>query len=111
MTLRRSVARLGVLAILLQAALFAEHHHRLPLAPGGAPAILVAPPATGHEAPLRAENDCQICFALGHHSAAPVGFVAPPQPADAPLRTSALGSVVAPVASYLLFRSRAPPRA
>jgi hypothetical protein len=108
---RSGAALLGIFAMLLQAVLFAEHRHPLPVSSQGAPALLAAAPATGHEAPLRADNDCQICFALGHHSAAPVGFVAPPQPARVPLRTSALGSVVARAAPYLLFRSRAPPRA
>ena len=108
---RRGAALLGIFAILLQALLLAEHRQPLPVISRGVPTLLAAAPATGHDAPLRADNDCQICFALGHHSAAPVGFVAPPQPARVPLRTSALGSVVARAAPYLLFRSRAPPRA
>jgi hypothetical protein len=107
---RRGAALLGIFAMLLQAVLFAEHRHLLPVSSQGAPALLCAAPATGPEAPARADNDCQICFALGHHSAAPVSFVAPPEPAHAPLRASALGAVAAPGASYLLFRSRAPPR-
>jgi hypothetical protein len=108
---RRGAALLGIFAILLQAMLFGEHRHPLPVSSQDTPALLAAAPATGHEAPARADNDCQICFALGHHSAAPVGFVAPPLAAHAALHRSSLAAVVAPGAPYLLFRSRAPPRA
>jgi len=110
-TARRGAALLGVFAILLEAALFAEHRHPLPVSSQGAPALSAIARAAGPEAPARGDNDCQICFALAHHSAAPVGFVAPPQPAHAPLRASARSSVVAASAPYLLFRSRAPPHA
>jgi hypothetical protein len=109
--LRRCAALLGIFAILLQAVLFAEHHHPLPVFSRGAPALLTAAPATGADAPGRADNDCQICFALAHHSAAPAIFIAASPPTHRALRTSALGAVVAPGASYLLFRSRAHPRA
>jgi hypothetical protein len=109
--LRRCAALLGIFAILLQAVLFAEHHHLLPVFSQGTPALLAAAPANGHDTPGRAGNDCQICFALAHHSAAPVVFVAASPPIHTALRTSVIGAVVTPVASYLLFRSRAPPRA
>jgi hypothetical protein len=109
--LRRCAALLGIFAILLQAVLFAEHHHLLPIYSPGAGALLAAAPATGHDAPGRAGGDCQICFALGHHNAAPVGFVVASPPLHAAPRTSALGAVVTPDTPYLLFRSRAPPRA
>ena len=108
---RRGAALLGVFAILLQAALFAWHDHPLPLSSPGAPALQAASPATGPEAPGRAHDDCQICFALGHHSAAPAHFVAATAPAHAALRPTMLGAIAAPGAPYLLFRSRAPPRA
>lgn len=109
--LRRCAALLGIFAILLQAVLFAEHHHLLPVFLRGAPALATAAPATGHDAPARAGDDCQICFALAHHSAAPVVFVAASPPTHTARRTSAIGAVVAPGAPFLLFRSRAPPRA
>ncbi len=109
-TRRCGAALLGIFAILLQAMLFGGHHHSPLVSLPGVPANL-ATPATGHDAPALADNDCQICFALGHHSAAPVGFVAAPLPAHVTLRTSAFGAVVYPGAPYLLFRSRAPPRA
>ena len=108
---RRCAALLGIFAILLQAVLYAEHYHLLPAFSRGAPALLTAASATGADAPGRAGDDCQICFALGHHSAAPVGFVGVSPPLHAALRTSALGTAAAPDAAYLLFHSRAPPRA
>jgi hypothetical protein len=109
--LRRSAALLGIFAILLHAVLFAEHHHPLPVFSQGASAPSAAAPATGHNGPGRAGDDCQICFALAHHSAAPVVFFVASPPTHTALRTSALGAVVAPGAPFLLFRSRAPPRA
>jgi hypothetical protein len=108
---RREAAWLGVFAILLQAALFGWHNHPPPLASGGEPTLLAAAPASGHQIPVATDNDCQICFALGHQSAASVGFSAAPQPVGAALPPTAVGAVVAPLAPYLLFRSRAPPRA
>ena len=104
-------ALLGVFAILLQAVLFAWHHHPLPFSSMGAPALLAVAPANAPEAPGRVHDDCQICFALGHNSAAPVGFAAEPPPTHAAMSPTALGAVVAPGTPYLLFRSRAPPRA
>jgi hypothetical protein len=98
-------------AILLQAVLFAEHHHPLPVFSQGATVPSAAAPATGHNAPGRAGDDCQICFALAHHSAVPVVFVAASPPTHTALRTSASGAVGAPGAPFLLFRSRAPPPA
>ena len=108
---RRGAALLAIFAILLQAVLFAQHRHPLLVSSRGAPALLAAAPAAGHDAPGRANNDCEICFALGHHSAAPVGFAAALPPVHAALPPTVLKAAVTPVASYLLFRSRAPPRA
>ena len=109
---RRGTALLAVFAILLQAVLFAWHHHPFALSSRGAPAVLAAP-ATGDTAPVLADDDCPICFALSHHSAAPVDFPAapPPPPDHASLPQATVEAILAPVASYFLFRSRAPPRA
>jgi hypothetical protein len=106
---RRGAALLGVFAILLQAALFAGHHHPLPLSSPGAPAVLAA--ATGQEAPELADDDCPICFALSHNSASPVDFLTPPPPGQVALPAAAVAAVDASVAAFLHFRSRAPPRA
>jgi len=107
---RRGTALLAVFAILLQAILFAWHHHPLPLSSRGAPTVLAAP-ATDHT-PVLADDDCPICFALSHHSAAPVDFPAalPALPSHASLPPAIVEAILAPVASYVLFRSRAPPR-
>ena len=104
----RGVALLGAFAILLQAVLFGWHNHPLPFSPMGAPAVLAT---AGHEVPGLVDDDCQICFALSHHSAAPVDFAAAPPPGPMPLRLPAIDTVWAAAPSYLLFRSRAPPRA
>ena len=110
-TPRRSTALLGVFAVLLQAALFGWHHHLLPLTPSGAPAVLAAHTSGGDPTPVQADDNCQICFALSHHGAAPVDFLAAPVSAPVPLRLAAVETVWAPLPSYILFRSRAPPRA
>jgi hypothetical protein len=103
----RVAAFLGIFAILLQAALFGWHHHPLPFSSRGAPTVLV--PA-GPSTPVLIDDDCQICFALSHHSAAPADFVAPPAPVRGSSPLTAVEAVLAPVAAFLLFRSRAPPR-
>src|SRR5262245_15153512 len=99
---RSATALLGIFALLLQAMLFSEHRHTPPVSSRGAPTILAAVPATGHGAPAAVDNNCQICFALHHHSAIPVDFIAPPLPPHTALCTSALAAVVAPGALYLL---------
>jgi hypothetical protein len=108
---RRGVAALGIFSILLQAVLFGWHHHPLPLPSRGEPTALVAAPPAGPSTPALTDDDCQICFALGHHSATPVDFVAAPVSAPVPLDLAAVETVWVPVRSYVLFRSRAPPRA
>ena len=107
---RRGTALVGIFAILLQAALFAWHHHPLSIAPQGAPTVF-AGPIPGQSTPVLADDDCQICFALAHHSATPVDFVAAPESEPAPLHLAAVETIWAALPSYVLFRSRAPPRA
>jgi hypothetical protein len=107
-TPRRGAAFLGIFAILLQAALFGWHHHPLPLSARSAPTI-VAP--AGPSTAVLTDDDCQICFALSHHAASPVDFVAAPVSGPVPLHLPAIETVWVPARSYVLFRSRAPPRA
>jgi hypothetical protein len=109
-TPRRGVALLGIFAILLQASLFAGHHHPLPLSPRDALAVLTVGPPAGHLTPALADKDCQLCFALSHHSVAPVDFVRAPMSGPLPLHLPPVETVWAPLRSYVLFRSRAPPR-
>jgi hypothetical protein len=109
-TPRRRAALLGIFAILLQAALFAWYHHPLPLSSREDALVLAAAPASGHPVPVLADKDCQICFALSHHSAAPVDFVGAPMSGPLLLHVPSVETVWAPLRSYILFRSRAPPR-
>ena len=107
----RGCPLVGAFAILLQAVLFAWHHDAASFHPRsvGAVTTLVAP--TSPVMPALADHDCEICFALSHHGAVPVGlFVAHP-PVHALLRRSRLEAVDASPAAYILFRSRAPPLA
>jgi len=107
-TPRRFTALVAVFAVIFQALVFAWHHHELPFASRGAPVVVAA--AAGWAAPAFADRDCPICSAVAH-GAVPVELFATllpegsvqrrlPPPAPTDLRTP-----------YLLFRSRAPPRA
>ena len=107
---RRGVALLGAFAILFQALLFGWHYHSLPLSTRAAPAVYVAGPPGGHPSPVLTDDDCQICFALSHYSAASGDFYLAPLPQFLPVRLAAVHTVWAPLPSYNLFRSRAPPR-
>jgi hypothetical protein len=102
---RRPAALLGIFAILLQAILFAWHHHPSPLSSR----VPVIAAAGGHETPASEDDECQICFALSYHSIAPIDFVVVPPRTDVSLPAPTVQAVSAPVAPYLLFRSRAPP--
>ena len=105
---RRAKAALGVLALLLQAMLFAWHHHQLPFSSRtAAPLALTAP---GPDTPPAVDRDCEICFSLSHHGAVPVALFAAAQPeARAPRRIHAAATPISPV-PYFLFQPRAPPR-
>ena len=102
-------ACLGVLALLFQAMLFAWHSHPLPVSLRDVPAAVSASPATGHRAAEPADDNCQICFALSHHSATPIDFIVPPQPHEAASSTTRVEEHLLSLGRYLHFRSRAPP--
>jgi hypothetical protein len=110
-TPRRKAAFLGIFALLFQAALFGWHHHPFPLSSRGTPTVLAAGPSGGHPTPTLTDDDCQICSALSHHTASPVDFLTAPVPGPVQLHLPAVDTVWVPVRSYVLFRSRAPPRA
>jgi hypothetical protein len=108
---RRVSALVGTFAILLQAVLFAWHHHPASFHIRSATAVTTLATPTSPVMPALADHDCEICFALSHHGAAPVDlFVANP-PVHAPLRQSGLAAVDTSPAPYVLFQSRAPPLA
>jgi hypothetical protein len=108
---RRVAALTGALAILVQAVLFAWHHHTPAFhsRPASAHADLSAP--TSPFIPASNDHDCQICFSLAHHGIVPADFFAASPPDQAPLHRTGLAEVDTPAAPYLLFRSRAPPTA
>jgi hypothetical protein len=108
-TSRRRTVLLGIFAILFQAMLCAWHHHAHPFTLRSAPAA-VALAADDDEVPVSADDNCQFCFAISHHSAAPVDFFAPAPPGHSLAQEAQATPVICPLAPYLLFRSRAPPR-
>jgi hypothetical protein len=101
----------GTFAILLQAVLFAWHHHPacFYVWSPGAVTTLAAP--TAPVMPTLADDDCEICFAVSHHGAVPVDFYAAKLPENAPLPQTRIAAVEVPLTPYSLFRSRAPPAA
>lgn len=108
---RRGCALVGTFAIMLQAVLFAWHHHAASFhVPSTGPTkTLVSPTSPGM--PALADHDCDICFALSHHGAVPVDVFAANPPVRALLRRSRLAAVDSSPAPYFLFQPRAPPRA
>ena len=85
----RKTALLGIFAILFQAMLFAWHNHAHPLSLRSAPAALALAAANDDRVPTSSEDDCEFCFSLSHHSAAPIDFFAPAPPG--PLRAHVTG--------------------
>jgi hypothetical protein len=106
----RSTAILGILALLFQAMLGAWHHHVLPFSSRGAPALF-ARASAGPETPSSAGRDCQICFGLSHHGTVPADRFAAAPPDQNPLPPIRAVAIATSRSSYLLFHSRAPPRA
>jgi len=107
---RRRVARLGIIVILFQAIVFGWHHHPLALSPRGGQPVLHA----GGNSPLTpaaADDDCEICQALHHLSAAPGEFSALPSPAVVTDAVRSHAAVLAARTEARAFRARAPPRA
>jgi len=91
--------------------LCAWHHHAHPILCRGADAVVALAASGGDQMPPSTDDDCQICFALSHHGAVPIDLYAATPPDHLPVLTAQATAVTAPLASYLLFRSRAPPRA
>jgi len=107
---RQSVALVAILAVLLQAILFAWHHHALPFRARATAAVTTLAAPTSPAIPASADQDCQICFSLCHHGVLPVDFFGAKPPEEKSLRQVPAVAVDVPLVPYLLFRSRAPPR-
>jgi len=106
---RRVAGLTGAFAILVQAVLFGWHHHAIPFREHAAFGVTIVAAPTSPALPAADDHDCQICFTLSHHGAAPVDFFAPSPPVLAALRQIRRASLDAPVAPYFFFQSRAPP--
>ncbi len=107
---QRRLALLGVAAILFQAILFGWHYHELALPSRGAqPALHAA--GTAPPAPSSAADDCDICIALHHFSAAPVALVALPLPTLTAFAAPRPAEILGDPAARRAFQARAPPRA
>jgi len=108
---RRRVALLGVLAILIQAVLFGWHHHALAFAADGHQTVAAATNAAVPLVPAAEEDGCEICAALHHLSAAPGEFASLPLPTIAGSAMHLPAFILAAQASERGFYARAPPRA
>ena len=108
---RRATALLGIIVVLFQAILFTRHHHTHPFPLHGLSAVGAIVVANGDPVLPLADDDCQICLALGHQTATPVDFLAAPLADHEPLPLLSAAAVHRLFPPYLLFRSRAPPLA
>jgi hypothetical protein len=108
---RRGGALVGIFAILFQTVLFAWHHHPAPFHVRSAGAVTTLAAPTTPAMPALADHECEICFAISHHGAVPVSFLAAKPPEHATLHRSRLVAVETSSALYILFQSRAPPLA
>ena len=106
---RQIAALTGALAILVQAILFAWHHHASPLLPQAARAVTILATPTSPAMPAANDHDCQICYTLSHHGAVPVDFFAPSLPVLSPRYHIRIATRDAALARYFFFQSRAPP--
>ena len=106
----RPPALLAIFAILLQAAVFAWHHHPLPPA-AGHQAGSVVHNQTGPASPLAADESCDICQTLHHQSAAPGELLALAVPPSAEDRTGAAFEQPVRGGCPAGFSARAPPSA
>ena len=107
----RAAALAGIFSILVQAVLFAGHHHPLPYHSQTAQTIAGLSAPSSPADPVSEDHDCQICFTLGHQGIITVEFFATTPPKHVPLHNIEIAPVDAPLAPFLLFRSRAPPLA
>jgi hypothetical protein len=107
----RAGTALAIFALLLQAMVFAWHHHPPAFAARQALDLAGQAVTASADVPLLADRDCQICFALGHHGAVPVDLFAAVLPEAHPPERLGTTPVFVSLPPYLLFRSRAPPLA
>ena len=106
---RRRVALLGIIAVLFQAILFGWHHHPLSLAAPSAQPV-VHSVGGGPLTPATADDDCDICAALHHLSAAPGEPVAATTPTLTISAANRPTTFALPArASVRGFHARAPP--
>jgi hypothetical protein len=108
-TARRPIALLAVLAMLLQATLFAWHHHSLPAMARGAHAAVSVHNTALPLSPAADEDRCEICIALHHLSVSPLDFAMPPLPATGTAVRQLPDQAFVDRASDRAFRARAPP--
>jgi hypothetical protein len=98
---------IAICAMLIQALVFAWHHHDLRLLGHAAPGL--ASLSGGHAGGLAADDDCPICQTIHHQTAAPPAFAALPMPAAGGPADLRFDRAAAARRAYLLFSSRAPP--
>ena len=107
----RRVALLGVFVILLQALLFGWHHHAEWFSVAGQWPVASSPQSGAPLAPATAEDECEICAALHHLTAAPGESVATGLPSSTALPSPLAATRRLALSLDLAFRARAPPLA
>lgn len=107
----RRFALVGVFAVLLQAVLFGWHTHPLRFGDDGRWPVVSS---TGNGAPLSpiaADDDCELCLALHHLTAAPGEFILPVLSSSTVSLAAAIPAVRLARSPWPRFRARAPPLA
>ena len=109
--LRRRIALVGVFAVLFQAILFGWHHHPEHFAAAGEWPALSAVERSAPLSPATVEDECELCAALHHLTAAPVAFTHAALPSLPELPQAPVAQAPLAGAPSLPFHARAPPLA
>jgi Protein of unknown function (DUF2946) len=107
---RRRIAAFGVVLVLFQALLFGWHTHPIAFTSHQATAVTSAQSGAPNPAGID-EDDCDICAALHHHSAAPLAVGALPSPPVSAERVHSFTLALFERTLARAFEARAPPRA
>jgi len=109
--MRRRIALLAVFAVLFQAVLFGWHHHPGHFAVAGHAPVVAFQHGGGPLSPATADDECEVCGALHHLTAAPGEYLAAAPPCFPAVPAASTAAARLHDAPTLSFQARAPPSA